>query len=145
MKKTILASILALSSITTFAQIDQVAPQPSVWTVVSSSKGGNEIYAVRNGSFTLTKNNSGEVIFGVIGRKSLISEKTSEVYKWYVTPRGCLEEAGMITVLDITGKYLYNSGFVFGQGTVGADVAETICSVATLVLKDKKPVSGKAV
>jgi hypothetical protein len=123
MKKHIIATFLALAAVTTIAHAE------NGWTEVASNVNGGRVYAIKDKSVTIDKNNRGTIIVVGTGRITNTVDKTSAVGRWYVSLTDCDNEMGMLTILETDGRFISDTAFVFNQGSVGAAIAETLCSV----------------
>ena len=84
--------------------------------------------SVKTDSFATTKLPNGQDGFLMTGRS--IDKKTKKItlVNWSIAKQDCIKKQGTLNTFDINGKYSYDNNFVFGAGSMGSIVAETICS-----------------
>jgi hypothetical protein len=141
MKKLVIATVLSLTALASFAQT-AAPPKEFGWTEIATNDNRAKIYSK---SVSIDKNNRGDVIVVGVGRAFDSVTNRSEVNKWYVTISDCDAEVGMLTVLDTNGKFVNDIPFAFNQGSVGAAVAEALCGVYKRYANENKASKGKAV
>lgn len=104
-----------------------LAHAQATWT--DTAETSSYKFSIKDGSFAVTKDKSGEPVAVVTGRSETKLTRTVNVEKWYVRLADCGREEGKLVATDISGKYLYDNDFVFGAGSVASRHAETICAV----------------
>jgi hypothetical protein len=128
MKKTFIATLLALATVTAFSQTAAPAKEFG-WTEIASNTSRAKVYSIKDKSVAINKNNRGDTIVVGVGKTYDTATNRSEVNKWYVSLTDCEAEVGMLTILETDGKFVNDIAFAFNQGSVGAAIAETLCSV----------------
>lgn len=84
--------------------------------------------ALKVDSFTLAKTKSGEDAIVVTGRNIDQKSKKVALVTWSVTKNDCAKQQGKLTTINIDGKDSYDNNFVFGSGSLGSIISESICS-----------------
>jgi hypothetical protein len=84
--------------------------------------------ALKVDSFTLVKTKSGEDAIMVTGRNIDQKSKKIALVTWSVTKNDCAKQQGKLTTINIDGKDSYDNNFVFGSGSLGSIISESICS-----------------
>lgn len=135
MKKTFAIALLAF---TTFAQAGDG------WTEVAVSFDHSRVYSIKDKSVMIDKNDRGTIVVVGTGRITSPQTKSSEVNKWYVSLSDCDNEMGMLTKLEVDGHFINDTPFVFGQGSIGATIAEVMCKVYKHLAKENTPTNGKS-
>lgn len=107
-----------------------LADEDSLWLAASSSNDTQ--WDIRRGSLELSKNRKGDDIAVVLGRSTTLSTRNISLRKWYVTFADCDREMGLLVVLSLEGKFVFEADFVFGGGSVASRVAELICAARGL-------------
>ena len=102
--------------------------QQSEW--VQISKNRETVWEGRVGTFSLGKNDAGEPMAWLMIRARDLNGARITFERDYVTLQDCVVGYGKLVTLDLRGRYLYDNDFVFGGGSVGARIAETICGMA---------------
>lgn len=95
------------------------------WIRVSTSDETD--YDILAGSLNVIMNKSGEEVAVVTGKERNKKTKNIVLEKVYVRTDHCLKKQGKGVVLDLDGNYKYEYDFIFGAGSVGTTIAETIC------------------
>jgi hypothetical protein len=118
----------------------QSPPEDSEWVRVASTD--DYLYAIRKGSFEITKTKAGIPIAVVVLQMTEIKPQTISYLKNYVTKDDCLNGLGKLVALDTTGQYLHENDFVYDGNNVASSIASVIC----LLYKDElKKQSDKSI
>lgn len=84
--------------------------------------------ALKVDSFTMAKTQNGEDAIMVTGRNIDQKSKKVALVTWSVTKNDCKKQQGKLTTINIDGKDSYDNNFVFGSGSLGSIISESICS-----------------
>jgi len=125
--KLFYACILTLVSMTSYAQ---------EWVPLSQS--GDISYEILAGSIRVIKAEKDSVVVGT-GRVVTLTDNTITAELWAVPIAHCRVKRGVLVVLDVLGEVKSRHSFVYGLGTVAADVAEIMCRVALDAQTSKPP------
>jgi hypothetical protein len=128
MKKIIASTLLSLSLSSAFA----VSGADDAWVQVASEDNGTS-YDILKGSVNITKNEND--IFVVAGRSRIVAPDHSVMPQIWIVPLShCDAGKGSLFIANLSGKLQGTSQFAFGTGTVGADIAEVLCTVAEKII-----------
>lgn len=94
---------------------------------VDVSKTDNTLFSIQAGSLRYINTDGGKPAIVVVGRTTDLKKSQIEVVMWYVLVSDCLASRGKLVATDIDGKFMTDYSFVFGLGSSGAVIAETIC------------------
>lgn len=140
MKKLIVIGAIALSMASAFA----LPKTDDLWILAATDSSTGDRYSVFKGSGNITKNDNGVPVFAVRGR---VVKKSGDTIPqmWYVPLESCSAGTGPLVLMDFNGKYLAETTFAFGSGTVGSGIAELLCAAAESALtpSQSKPAPKK--
>ena len=96
-----------------------------MWARITFSD--NSDISVKTDSLAKAKLSNGQDGFLMTGRN--IDKKTKKItlVNWTISKQDCIKKQGTLNTFDINGKYSYDNNFVFGAGSMGSIIAETIC------------------
>lgn len=122
MKTLIIAAAITLSSIAANA----LPKDSDLWYFVASSDTNGVQYSALKGSGHFAKNDVGYDVYVATGRGVETNGHTNAIM-WYVPVESCPLGRGFLVTMDTNGKFLFNTEFALGSGTVASYIAETLC------------------
>lgn len=130
MKKFLISTLLCLCNI---SYADE-------WVEITSAK--NKTYSVKATSIQIGKNDSNVPVVISTGKINYLDTGKIEAYMWYVPLSHCNAKQGTMGITDVLGNYQAGVEFVFGLGTVGSQIAQTLCAVSeTLGTQNKSKIN----
>jgi hypothetical protein len=102
--------------------------QDAGWVTVATSTDGHDVYRIKLHSGQRSTNGAGEYMTVVVGEDENKITHSTEIMKWYVTDKDCLNGYGNLVMLDMDGNYKFETAFASGSNTVGSGIAERICA-----------------
>ena len=97
---------------------------------VEIATGGGRAFSVKASTVRLGNNDSGVPVVLATGRITYADSGKIEANMWYVPLSHCKAKQGNMGITDVNGNFQTSIDFVFGLGSVGSQIAETLCSVA---------------
>ncbi len=94
----------------------------------------------RAGSWTQSKNNSGQAVAVASGRVTDTKTTMITFERWYVPITACRAESGKVTTTDMAGNFKYDNDFVLKGGSVASSIADMLCSF--IIANDGKGLSN---
>lgn len=94
---------------------------------VDVSKTQSHLFSIQAGSLRYITTDGGKPVIVVVGRITELKNTQHSAVLWYVSVADCMAGGGKLVVNDVDGKFLNDHSFVFGLGSAGAVIAETIC------------------
>jgi hypothetical protein len=140
MRNIAVATVLFAVSLGALAQTAPSKPteptsNDSAWVVAANS--ADTTYSIRKGSFVETKTKDGTLVESVVGQNFHRNTKTVEYEKLYVTKSDCDAGIGKLVILDTNGNYTGESDFVSKGDSVASGMADMICGVYQMALKQR--------
>ena len=126
MNKIIIALLLSSAAI---------AHAESDWVDIAGT--GEVSYAIKKGSVTITKTTGGTNVVAALGRMSEIKSNRLNVFQMYVPISACIAKGGTLVLTDMAGAVTSKTDFVYGLGSIAAELAEAICEVSKPSKKSK--------
>lgn len=107
------------------------------WVEVASAN--SKTYSVKPSTVKITNNDGGVKVIMAVGRIVNTDTKKIEASIWYVPLSHCAMQRGNMGITDVMGNFQTEVPFVFGLGTTGSQIAETLCVVANNIGNPEKP------
>lgn len=104
---------------------------------IDISKTQNHLFSAQAGSLRYITTDGGRPVIAIVGRITDLKNDQMQAVIWYVSVADCMASRGKLVVTDVDGKFLNDHAFVFGLGSAGSVIAETICR-AGLETSDRK-------
>jgi hypothetical protein len=83
----------------------------------------------RKGTVKRMTNDGGERVTSVVGQWIDKRTKKIDLLRFYVTDDDCAAGFGLVTLVDMQGKYVTSSDMALGGESIGSHLADVICSV----------------
>lgn len=94
---------------------------------IDVSKTQSYLFSIQAGSLRYITTDAKKPVIAVVGRITDLKTTQADPVIWYVSVADCLGNRGKLVATDISGKFLNDYDFVYGLGSAGSVIAESIC------------------
>ena len=115
--------------------------EASPWVFLGASSKTLNDYYVKRGSLSFGSTQEGKSTVSITTRTVNIKTGLISVQKEYVLVEDCNRQMGTLNIVSLKGVFLFDSEFVFQDGSLGAKIAGVICTAGLAkfsYLKDQR-------